>query len=66
MIVQMALSPPLPAGGGPEGAGGASLSLIRMALSPLTPLSQNWERGELDSPPPKLGEGLRVGAVFFR
>ena len=38
--------------------------IAQMALSPLTPLSQSWERGELDSPPLKLGEGLGVGATM--
>ena len=32
-----------------------------MALSPLTPLSQLWERGELDFPPPKIGGGIEGG-----
>ena len=31
--------------------------IAQTALSPLTPLSQPWERGELDSPPPILGAG---------
>jgi len=38
-------------------------SIARMALSPLAPLSQPWERGELGSPPLELGEGLGVGAT---
>jgi dihydroorotate dehydrogenase (NAD+) catalytic subunit len=36
--------------------------MAHAALSPITPLSQPWERGELISPPLKLGEGLGVGA----
>ena len=34
--------------------------IVQMALSPLTPLSQSWERGELDSPPPIRNRFLPV------
>jgi len=37
--------------------------LTMIAQMAFSPLSQSWERGELDSPPLKLGEGLGVGAT---
>ena len=44
----------------------AGYKLVRrcsnVALTPLAPLSQLWERGEPGSPPLILGEGLGEGA----
>ena len=35
------------------------------ALTPLTPLSQIWERGELGSPPPGVEGGGHSGVRLF-